>query len=186
MKLSHAQLKFVLHWGEMGHRWGINRAMAQIHALLYLSAEPLCAEAISETLSMARSSVSTSLRELQAWGVVKVVHVLGDRRDHFEAEKDVWALFRIILDERKKREIDPTIAALRECLDGDADGEDAYARDRIAEMLDFLETTSGWYRAVGDLPRNALARLIKIGGKAAKTGGKAAGRRASGPPLIRR
>jgi len=163
MKLSHAQLKFILHWGEMGHRWGINRAMAQIHALVYLSAAPLCAETISETLSVARSSVSTSLRELQAWGVVKVVHVLGDRRDHFEAEKDVWALFRIILDERKKREIDPTIAALRECLDGGGDAEDdAYARARIGDMLDFFETTSRWYEAMGSLPRKALIRLVKM------------------------
>ncbi len=173
MKLSHVQLKFILHWGEMGHRWGINRAMAQIHALVYLSPEPLCAETISETLSMARSSVSTSLRELQAWGVVKVAHVLGDRRDHFEAEKDVWTLFRIILDERKKREIDPTLAILRECLDGDGKGdggEDAYARERIADMLDFFETTSGWYRTMGRLPRGALVRLVKMGDKLPRRG----------------
>ena len=165
MKLSHVQLKFILHWGEMGHRWGINRAIAQVHALLYLSEQPLCAEAISETLSMARSSVSTSLRELQAWGVVTVAHVLGDRRDHFAAETDVWALFRIILDERKKREIDPTIATLRECLEGEAGGggDDAYARERIADMLEFFETTSSWYRTMGKLPPSAMMRLVKMG-----------------------
>ncbi len=167
MKLSRVQLKFILHWGEMGHRWGINRAMAQVHALLYLSPEPMCAEAISETLSIARSSASTSLRELQAWGVVKVAHVLGDRRDHFDAEKDVWALFRIILDERKRREIDPTIAILRECMAGDEDG-DAHARERIAEMLDFFEITSGWYRMMGGLPKSALIRLVKMGDKVPK------------------
>ncbi len=179
MKLSHVQLKFILHWGEMGHRWGINRAIAQVHALLYLSEQPLCAEAISETLSMARSSVSTSLRELQAWGVIKVAHVLGDRRDHFEAETDVWTLFRLILDERKKREIDPTIATLRECLAGDprdADprtGDDgAYARERIAEMLGFFEAAEGWYQRVGKLPRSALSRLVKIGPR--KSAGEAA------------
>lgn len=176
MKLSNVQLKFILHWGEMGQRWGINRAMAQIHALLYLSPEPLCAETISETLSVARSSVSTSLRELQAWGVVKVAHVLGDRRDHFEAEKDVWALFRIILDERKKREIDPTLATLRECLDGDGDGENegdldgSYTHERIADMLDFFETTSGWYRTMGRLPRKALVRLVRMGDKSPRRG----------------
>ncbi len=168
MKLSHVRLKFILHWGEMGHRWGINRAMAQVHALLYLSPEPLCAEVISETLSIARSSVSTSLRELQAWGVVKVAHVLGDRRDHFDAEKDVWALFRIILDERKRREIDPTIEILRECMNDEEHDDDAYSRERIADMLDFFETTSGWYHTMGRLPRSALIRLVKMGDKLPK------------------
>ncbi len=173
MKLSHMQLKFILHWGEMGHRWGINRAIAQIHALIYLSEQPLCAEAISETLSVARSSVSTSIRELQAWGVIKVAHVLGDRRDHFEAETDVWQLFKLILDERKKREIDPTIVTLRECLAGDprdGDGDDpAYSRQRIADMLDFFETTSGWYQTMGKLPRKAVVRLVKMGDKSSRS-----------------
>ncbi|MCP3964264.1 MAG: ArsR family transcriptional regulator [bacterium] len=163
--LSDVQQKFVLHWGEMGHRWGINRSMAQIHALLYLSPDGLHAEAIAEALSVARSNVSTSLRELQAWGVVKVVHVFGDRRDHFEAEKDVWALFRIILDERKRREIDPTIAALRECVADAGAEDDGYAQERIAEMLDFFEQTSGWYRAVGGLPSGALKRFVQMGDK---------------------
>ena len=169
MKLSDVQQRFILHWGEMGHRWGINRSMAQIHALLYLSPEPLNAEVIAETLSVARSNVSTSLRELQAWGVVKVVHVFGDRRDHFETEKDVWSLCRIILDERKRREIDPTIAMLRECAAGEAEDEaDGYARERISEMLDFFEQTSGWYRAVGNLPNGALERFVKMGDKVPK------------------
>src|SRR5436190_8580155 len=109
--------KFILHWGEMGVRWGINRTMAQIHALLYLSPSPLNAEEICDTLGVARSNVSNSLRELQNWGIVKVVHVMGDRRDHFESMKDVWEMFRQVLDERKRREIDPTLALLRECLD---------------------------------------------------------------------
>src|ERR671918_2179719 len=100
-KLSSVQQKFILHWGEMGTRWGINRTVAQIHALLYISSHPLHAEEIAETLSIARSNVSTSLRELQGWRIVKVVHLLGDRRDHFESMKDVWEMFRIILDERK-------------------------------------------------------------------------------------
>src|SRR5213592_2706618 len=114
-KLSPVQQKFILHWGEMGTRWGINRTVAQIHALLYLSPRPLHAEEIAKTLSVARSNVSTSLRELQSWGIVRIVHVLGDRRDHFESLKDVWEMFRIILEERKRREIDPTLRALQEC-----------------------------------------------------------------------
>src|SRR5439155_24380666 len=115
-KLSPVQQKFVLHWGEMGTRWSINRTVAQIHALLYLSPDPLPAEDIAETLGVARSNVSTSLRELQGWGIVKRVHVLGDKRDHFESMKEVWEMFRIVLDERKRREIDPTLAMLRECI----------------------------------------------------------------------
>src|ERR1051325_7386673 len=114
--LSPVQQKFVLHWGEMGTRWGINRTVAQIHALLYISAKPLNAEEIADTLDVARSNVSTSLKELQGWGIVKLVHVLGDKRDHFESMKDVWEMFRIVLDERKKREIDPSLNLLRACI----------------------------------------------------------------------
>ena len=114
-ELPAVEQKFVLHWGEMGTRWGINRTVAQIHALLYISPNPLHAEEIAETLGVARSNVSTSLNELQGWGIVKMVHVMGDKRDHFETLKDVWEMFRIVLDERKRREIDPTVALLREC-----------------------------------------------------------------------
>src|ERR1051325_1213850 len=116
MKLSEVQQKFVLHWGEMGTRWGINRTVAQIHALLYLAPRPLNAEEIAETLGVARSNVSTSLKELQSWRIVKLVHVMGDKRDHFESMKDVWEMFRVVLDERKRREIDPTLAMLRGCI----------------------------------------------------------------------
>src|SRR5882724_10223575 len=110
----------------MGARWGINRTVAQLHALLYLSPKPLHAEEIAETLGVARSNVSTSLRELQGWGIVRLVHVLGDRRDHFESLKDVWEMFRMVLDERKRREIDPTLAMLRECI---AEAEQARKTD---------------------------------------------------------
>src|SRR5213080_4808321 len=115
-KLSSVQQKFILHWGEMGTRWGINRTVAQVHALLYLSPRPLHAEEIAATLSVARSNVSTSLRELQGWGIIRVVHLLGDRRDHFESLKDVWELFRTIVEERRKREADPTLAMLRDAV----------------------------------------------------------------------
>src|SRR5438094_4202053 len=112
--LNPVMQKFILHWGEMGARWGINRTVAQIHALLYLSEKPLPAEEIADTLGVARSNVSTSLRELQNWGIVRIAHVMGDRRDHFESMKDVWEMFRLILDERKKRECDPTLHLLRD------------------------------------------------------------------------
>src|SRR6476469_2216375 len=114
--LNEIQQKFILHWGEMGTRWGMNRTVAQIHALLFLSPKPLNAEEIAETLAVARSNVSTSLKELQGWRIVRLVHVLGDKRDHFESMRDVWEMFRVVLDERKRREIDPTIALLEECL----------------------------------------------------------------------
>src|SRR3989441_5585705 len=134
-KLGPVQQKCILHWGEMGTRWGINRTVAQIHALLYLSPKPLHAEEIAETLSVARSNVSTSLKELQSWGIVRLAHVMGDRRDHFESMKDVWEMFRIVLDERKKRESDPTLAMLRECVaETKAGGSDAYTRERLSDM----------------------------------------------------
>ena len=107
MTLSPTAEKFILHWGEMGTRWGVNRTVAQIHALLYISPRPLPADEICATLSVARSNVSTSIRELQGWGIIKTSQVLGDRRDHFESMTDVWEMFRVIMDERKKREIDP-------------------------------------------------------------------------------
>src|ERR1041384_1344836 len=143
-KLTPIQQKFILHWGEMGVRWGINRTMAQIHALLYLSPTPLDAEEITGTLGDARSNVSNSLRELQNWGIVKVVHVMGDRRDHFETMTDVWEMFRQVLDERKKREIDPTVEMLGQCADAAAKEKDSHTHDRLVAMRDFFETMSAW------------------------------------------
>src|SRR5580693_8258054 len=133
LPLTPVQQKFILHWGEMGTRWGINRTVAQIHALLYISPKPLHAEEIVEALSVARSNVSTSLKELQGWGIVKMVHVLGDKRDHFESMKDVWEMFRVVLDERKRREIDPTLGMLRECIAeiGDQNEKDAHTKERL-------------------------------------------------------
>src|SRR5476651_2298588 len=116
-KLSPVEQKFILHWGEMGTKWGINRTVAQIHALLYISPKPLNAEEISDTLAVARSNVSNSLKELLGWRIIKLVHVMGDKRDHFCALPDVWETFRIVMDERKKREFDPTLALLNDCLE---------------------------------------------------------------------
>ena len=144
--LSPIQQKFILHWGEMGTRWGINRTVAQVHALLFLSPEPLNAEDIASTLGVARSNVSTSLRELQGWGIVRVTHLIDDRRDHFESMKDVWEMFRVIVNERRKREADPTLAMLRDAV-GDAKkpgAADGYTRERLAEMLQFFELMNGW------------------------------------------
>ncbi|MDA3961124.1 MAG: ArsR family transcriptional regulator [Planctomycetota bacterium] len=166
-ELSAVQRKFVLHWGEMGNRWGINRTMAQVHALLYLSAEPLHAEHIQDTLQVARSNVSNCLRELQGWGVVRVVHVLGDRRDHFETLSDVWELFRVVLEERKRREIDPTLAILEECI---AEAEQAgkpeqHTRERLEAMREFFTTVTVWYSEVSRLPQPALRGFLRMGSK---------------------
>jgi DNA-binding transcriptional regulator GbsR (MarR family) len=165
-ELPTVEQKFVLHWGEMGTRWGINRTVAQIHALLYISPRPLHAEEIAETLAVARSNVSTSLKELQGWGIVKMVHVMGDKRDHFESLKDVWEMFRIVLDERKRREIDPTVALLRECAAQAKPG--SHAADRLGELLDFFETTTGWYGQIRQWPTVVLTKMLKLGDKTRK------------------
>ena len=165
-ELPTVEQKFVLHWGEMGTRWGINRTVAQIHALLYISPRPLHAEEIAETLAVARSNVSTSLKELQGWGIVKMVHVMGDKRDHFETLKDVWEMFRIVLDERKRREIDPTVALLRECAAQAKPG--SHAAERLGELLDFFETTTGWYGQVRQWPTTVLTKMLKLGDKTRK------------------
>lgn len=133
--------RFVLHWGEMGSRWGVNRTVAQIHALLYLSGRPMNAEEITTTLGVARSNVSNSLRELQSWNLVRIVHVRGDRRDHFETSTDVWELFKLIVAGRRQREIDPTVQTLKECLESpQLAREPEGTRQRIEETLNFLET----------------------------------------------
>jgi DNA-binding transcriptional regulator GbsR (MarR family) len=167
MPLTPVEQKFILHWGEMGTRWGINRTVAQIHALLFLSPKPLHAEEIADTLSVARSNVSTSLRELQGWGVVRVVHVLGDRRDHFESLKNVWEMFRIVCQERKRREIDPTVHVLHECVDNlkGSGASHAYTRERLEEMLEFLIITSSLFDEVVHLPPSTLKGMARLRGK---------------------
>jgi DNA-binding transcriptional regulator GbsR (MarR family) len=159
--------KFVLHWGEMGTRWGINRTVAQVHALLFISPKPLPADEIATTLAVARSNISTSLRELQGWGIARVVHVLGDRRDHFECTKDVLEIFRIVSAERKRREIDPTLRVLAECvhdLKTNADG-DAYTRERLESMLEFLTAMTGLFEEIMRMPTGALKGVVKLRGK---------------------
>jgi len=169
MPLSPVQQKFILHWGEMGARWGINRTVAQVHALLYISPEPMNAEQITETLGVARSNVSNSIRELQQWGIVRTVHQLGDRRDYFESLTDVWELFQVIMDERKKREIDPTIALLEECVEeAEASGADAHTRKQLKALRDFFEVASVWYSQIRRMPTKGLSKFFRMGTKIRK------------------
>ena len=167
MKLTPVMQKYILHWGEMGTRWGVNRTVAQIHALLYLSTDPLHAEEISETLGVARSNVSTSLKELQSWGLVKVIHVLGDRRDHFQSQKELWDIFLVIIEERKKREIDPTLTMLRECvLESEHDNKTSEeVKARIHNTLEFMELLTGWYDQMKKLPQPILVKIMRLGAK---------------------
>lgn len=170
MKLSPVMKELVLHWGEMGTRWGINRSVGQIYALLFFSPGGLAADDIADTLSLARSNVSTSIRELQAWGVVKVVHELGDRRDRYEALEDIWETFQRIAAERRRREFDPTVSVLREGLTkiGKGTEADAYARERVSDMLEFLTAVTAWHEEIRRLSPVALRRLARLAGKIGK------------------
>jgi DNA-binding transcriptional regulator GbsR (MarR family) len=168
--LTSIQRQYILHWGEMGTRWGINRTVAQIHALLYLAPKPLAAEEIAQTLNVARSNVSTSIRELETWGLVRPVHVLGERREHYESLKDVWEMFRIIVEQRKRREVDPTVQLLRRCLAEleNEGGRDAYTRQRLQDMAEFFEGATAAYEEVGAVSPQALRGLLKMRGKIRK------------------
>jgi len=161
---------FILHWGEMGTNWGVNRSVAQIHALLYLSDRPINAEEISDTLKLARSNVSTALKELQSYNIVRRQHVAGDRRDHFVAETDLWDLLMRISAERKRREIDPTIELLAQLKERIAERRDVpeHVRERIGRMHDFISTLTNWYDQVRRLPKPTLITLMKLGAKIAQ------------------
>ena len=158
--------RFVLHWGEMGWRWGVNRTVAQVHALLFLLGRPVPAEEVADLLQVARSNVSNSLHELQNWNLVRVVHRLGDRRDHFETAQDPWELMRIIVRERKAREFDPTVGMLRECLNDPGFAKlEAGAQKRMRETLALMEALSGWTDEMLGLEAATLMRLAKLGAK---------------------
>jgi DNA-binding transcriptional regulator GbsR (MarR family) len=157
--------KFILHWGEMGSLWGINRTMAQVHALLFISPEPLCANDIMKELQISRGNVSMALRELIAWGIASRVHIKGERREFYTTEKDAWSLFRIIIRERKKREVDPTIEVLRESvarLNQMPDSEGQYEREQLKSLLDFFETGVEVYK---DLETQSPGNILKLLGK---------------------
>ena len=158
--------RFVLHWGEMGARWGVSRTVSQTHALLFLRGRPLHAEEIASILQVARSNVSTSLRELQNWDLVKVVHLAGDRRDHFETAQDPWDLLRVIVRERKEREFDPTVAFLRECVQSrDFAREEPAAQKRLRETLALMEALSALTDQLLAVNNAALKRLVKVGAR---------------------
>ena len=166
-KLPAAVQEFVLRWGDLGGQWGVNRSVAQIQALLYLSERPLTAEDIAEQLGLARSNVSNSLRELISWKLIQRVPVLGDRRDHYEAEADLWQILTRIAQGRKEREIDPAVFAIRKALDA-ADGDPRVgkvARKRLDEMQDLLSTLDSWFGQMLSVPPSTLMRLIKLGSK---------------------
>jgi DNA-binding transcriptional regulator GbsR (MarR family) len=167
-KLGPAARKFVVHWGELGTRWGINRTVAQVHALLYLSPKPLDVASICEQLQVARSNASNSLRELEGWGIVRSVHILGDRREHFEAITDVWQMFSILSEARKRREIDPTLAILRECvaeMDAVPQIADRYVKSRIRSMLDLFETLAPLIDEFLKIPPATLSGMAGLRGR---------------------
>ena len=170
MQLTPTMQKYILHWGEMGTRWGVNRTVAQIHALLFLVNTPQTAEDIAETLNVARSNVSNSLKELQSWGLIRVSHVMGDRRDHFLALQDVWEIFRVIIEERKRREIDPTLSVLRECaIEAEQDAAlEAATRERMNKVLEFMEMLGATYNDYKNLPPATMLRFLKMGGTVAR------------------
>jgi DNA-binding transcriptional regulator GbsR (MarR family) len=166
-ELPPALEQFVLQWGDIGGKWGVNRSVAQIHALLYLSERPLTAEEIADRLGLARSNVSNSIKELQAWNLIRRVPMRGDRREHFEAETDPWEMFARIAAGRKEREIDPAIAALRAC--GAAAGGDSnihpVAQARLNALLEFVDSMDRWYGQMRAVPRPQIAALVRLGAK---------------------
>lgn len=164
MKLNPTTEQFILHWGEMGSRWGVNRTMAQIHALLFIVGRPMNAEEIVETLGVARSNVSNSIKELQNWRLVKTVPIMGDRRDHFATNDDVWALFKIIAEERMKRELEPTVAFLDNLIESPEFAlENENAQKRIKETRDFVQTLSVWANDILKLPVAIMSKVLKLG-----------------------
>jgi DNA-binding transcriptional regulator GbsR (MarR family) len=166
-ELPPALEHFVLQWGDMGGKWGVNRSVAQIHALLYVSERPLTAEDIADRLGLARSNVSNSIKELQAWNLIGRVPIRGDRRDHFAAEADPWEMFARIAAGRKEREIDPAIAALRTCR-SEAEGDPAIhpvAKARLNALLEFVDTMDRWYGQMKAVPRPQIAAMVRLGAK---------------------
>jgi DNA-binding transcriptional regulator GbsR (MarR family) len=169
MNLPPLTQRFVLHFGEMGSRWGINRTVGQIYALLYVSAKPLNADEVGEALSFSRSNVSMGLKELQSWNLVRLLHQPNDRREYFQAPEDVWAIFRTLAAERRKREIDPTLTMLRDALmEQPGVAEDVHAQARMKQMHEFIERMTDWLDDVQKMDSSTLASLMKMGSKVQK------------------
>ena len=164
MELTDINRRFILHWGEMGTAWGVNRTVAQIHALLFVHGRPLHAEELADTLNVARSNISTSLKELQSWKLIHVTHIMGDRRDYFETSASVWELFRTVVRERKQREFDPTTTLLRELVASpDFDKEPPDAQDRIRETMNLLNSLGAWADEMLRLSPSTLEKVLKLG-----------------------
>ena len=169
MNLPPLTQRFVLHFGEMGSRWGINRTVGQIYALLYVSAKPLNADEIGESLSFSRSNVSMGLKELQSWSLVRLIHQPNDRREYFQAPEDVWAIFRTLAAERRKREIDPTLSMLRDALlEQPSVAEDIHAQERMRQMHEFIDRMTNWLDEMQKMDSAALASLMAMGAKVQK------------------
>lgn len=167
--LSPLTQRFIAHFGEMGSRWGINRTVGQIYALLYLQDKPLNADQIAECLSFSRSNVSMGLKELQAWRLVKLLHQPGDRREYFESPKDIWDIFKALLEERRRREVEPTLSMLRDALlENPSSDDDRRAQQRLREMYDVIELSTAWFDDVQRLSPDTLAALMKMGSKVQK------------------
>jgi DNA-binding transcriptional regulator GbsR (MarR family) len=174
MKLGPQAERFILHFGEMGGRWGVNRTVGQIYALAFLSPRALHADEIAETLGFSRSNVSMGLRELQSWRLVRLVHHIGDRRDHFEAPDDVWEIFRVLVEEKRRREIDPTLSMLRDALlEEPTTADEIYGQKRITEMLELVELSTAWFDEVHRLPPETIKGLMRMGTKVQKVLGLA-------------
>lgn len=166
MTMSPIVQDFVLHFGEMGSRWGINRSVGQIYALLYASREPLCADDMVSELKISRSNVAAGLKELQSWGLVLLRHRPGDRRDYYTTPEDVWSILRTLAEERKKREVDPTLALLADVTTRTPRDEDEeYAQKRMGEMHDLIERLSSWYDDVKGLETERLLMLLGMGAR---------------------
>jgi DNA-binding transcriptional regulator GbsR (MarR family) len=169
MNLTPLAQNFVLHFGEMGSRWGINRTVGQIYALLYVSARPLNADEIAEALLFSRSNVSMGLKELESWRLVRLQHLPNDRREYFSAPEDVWAIFRTLAEERRKREIDPTLSMLRDAIMVTPSGEeDRHAQKRMKEMHDLIEMATLWFNDVQRLEPDTVKQLMKLGSRVQK------------------
>lgn len=169
MPLTAQTERFVLHFGEMGSRWGVNRTVGQIYALLFITPRPLTADEIAEALGFSRSNVSLGLKELQSWRLIRMGHQVGDRRDYFETPKDVWEIFRILMEEKRCREIDPTLTLLRDnLLETPTDPRDVYAHERMSEMLKLIELSTAWFDEIQRLPPETLQNLMKMGSKVQK------------------
>lgn len=169
MQLSPLSQRFVLHFGEMGSRWGINRTVGQIYALLYVSSRALNADEIADSLGFSRSNVSMGLKELASWHLVRLQHMPGDRREYFSTPEDVWAIFRTLAEERRKREVDPTLSMLRDALlESPASPEDKVAQARMREMYDLIELVTGWFGDIQKLEPSTLVQLMKMGSRITK------------------